>query len=207
MTVDVPLDPAFAGGRSEESYQRILRRIARRRTGLQRVDADPVSRIQAGHAKRITPYIFIANARVVRSGIGSKRVQPKKLERDRRMWAASGFTPACRFSDHHRTVRSNCNPAMTGSSCSGPNRVRGDPSERLRPHHRPEIECGADRHDVHRRGRAPTRISIRSDDTPIRLPAHCLRGEIVEITIRDLSGQAQIFLSLPVLAHTHPHTA
>ncbi len=42
-------------------------------------------------------------------------------------------------------------------------------------------------------------VHIRPDETPIRLPASCLRGEIVDISIRDLSG-SQVFLSLPVLA-------
>ena len=42
-------------------------------------------------------------------------------------------------------------------------------------------------------------VHIRPDDTPIRLPSSCLRGEIVDISLRDLSG-SQEFLSLPVLA-------
>ncbi|MDG3040951.1 glycosyltransferase [Roseicyclus marinus] len=48
-------------------------------------------------------------------------------------------------------------------------------------------------------GQPVDRIHLRDAETAIRLPARCLRGDIVDMSIRDLSG-SQIFLSLPVLA-------
>lgn len=42
-------------------------------------------------------------------------------------------------------------------------------------------------------------VQVGTEETAIRLPVSCLRGEMIDVSIRDLSG-SQVFLSLPVIA-------
>jgi GT2 family glycosyltransferase/glycosyltransferase involved in cell wall biosynthesis len=196
VPVDVPLDPTFAGGRSEESYQRIS--VASPVVGR---DCNVSMQIRYREYRPDTeedyPYIFIANARVVRSGIGSRRVQPKKLDVTKDVGGKW-------FHARVPVFRSSQDSPLELQS-------RNDRIELFRPEpvrvtlqndygHTIVLKSNvALTAMMYVDGVAHDSISLRSDDTPIRLPAHCLRGEIVDITIRDLSG-SQIFLSLPVLA-------
>jgi len=48
-------------------------------------------------------------------------------------------------------------------------------------------------------GESAASVFVGEEETAIRLPASYLRGEIIDVSIRDVSG-SQVFLSLPVLA-------
>jgi GT2 family glycosyltransferase len=196
VTVDVPLDPAFGGGPHQEGYQRVT--VASPMTGRAcNVSMQIRYREYLPDADEDYPYIFIANARVVSAANSTRKVQPKKLD----------VTKDVGGKWFHARV------PVFRSTQDGPLELQ-TPTDRIelfRPEpiritlrtdygHTIVVKSNQSQTAVlYVDGVARQTVHVRTEDTPIRLPGDCLRGEIVDVSIRDLSG-SQVFFSLPVLA-------
>jgi len=196
VEVEVPFEARYKGGRIAEAYQEVS-------VPSPFSDMDVTVSFQIRYLRyRVDdddnyPYIFIANAQVVGQTASRALIQPRHQivgKSDGGLWLR-GRVPL--FTSKGDT------PLMLWC---------GDETVALFEPESNEVTLVDDYgHTLMLRAREPQTmmlfvdgapvesVHIRPDDTPIRLPASCLRGEIVEISLRDLSG-SQVFLSLPVLA-------
>ena len=195
VTVSIPLDPECEGGRSAEGYQAVS------------VDS-PFTTTACTVSMQIRylryrpdvdenePYIFIANAQVV-GAAANKPIQPRHMEIGR----SNGGTW------YHATVPTFRTPTDAPVRLGLGNEAvdlfaPATNTVSLIDDFGHTLVLRADSAQtmlLYIDGVAQERINMRDHETPVRLPSSCLRGEIVEVSIRDLSG-SQIFLSLPVLA-------
>ncbi|MBF9058013.1 glycosyltransferase [Rhodobacterales bacterium HKCCSP123] len=195
-TVTLPMDPRFRGGRSIDGYQHVLVPLPFRRTGCSVKVQINYLRYRPDEEENY-PYVFIADAQVREHAKRVQRVQP----RERLIGPASGgawYTarvPAFR-SAGDEPVALHLGDEVLEVFAPERNRVTlcddYGHSLVLRADQAQSMSLFVD-------GVARDTVHVGTEATPVRLPDICLRGEIVEVSIRDLSG-SQVFLCLPVLA-------
>ncbi|NKX45443.1 glycosyltransferase [Roseicyclus persicicus] len=195
-TVEVRFDPAFGGGQSPAGYQQVSLASPFR-------DTEVTVTMAVRHlgyrsdGSQDDPYVFIANAEVIAGNIGRGRMRPR-----------------------HRSVGDGAGGAWFRAPVTpflSPNDAPlalslGDEQLDIFGPEQNELTLVDDYgHSLVLKARAPMtallhvdgapvdRIEIRTDDTFVRLPTALMRGEIVTVSVRDLSG-SQVFLTLPVLA-------
>ncbi|NBB81167.1 MAG: glycosyltransferase [Verrucomicrobia bacterium] len=196
VTIDVPLDPQFAGGRSVEGYQAVS--VPSPFKGIECSVSMHIKYLRyRQEADENYPYIFIANAQVVGSNAANNQVQPRYKSVGKGhggMWYHARV-PAFRTLED-APVRLCLEDEQFDLFAPEANTVSliDDYGHTLVLRAR-----SAQTMMLYVDGVARERIHLRAEDTPIRLPSRCLRGEVVDVSIRDLSG-SQIFLSLPILA-------
>lgn len=195
-TVTVPFQRRFGGGRQEKAYQQVA-------VPSPFKDTEVTVTLQVRYlgyredGQDNYPFVFIANAEVVGPGASRSAVQPRVntigATTDAQWYRAA--VPPFRSSDAP-PLRLSYGEETLDVFAPAANRVT------LTDDYGHTIMLTAEMPQAFLLfvdGEAIERIHISDTETPIRLPASSLRGEIVVVDIRDLSG-SQIFLSLPVLA-------
>jgi GT2 family glycosyltransferase/glycosyltransferase involved in cell wall biosynthesis len=196
VTVEIPLDPKFHGGPRAEGYMPVAAPCP-----FKGVSVTVTMQIKylgfRDDGEENYPYVFIANAEVTGGASSGALLQPR--------YTTIGTSAGGRwFRAEVPPFLSEVDPPLM--LCAG-----GEELSLFQPEQNSVTLIEDHGHTLMLRAQtaqmmmlfvngAPVeRIHIRSNETPIRLPATSLRGEIVEVSIRDLSG-SQVFLSLPVLA-------
>lgn len=195
-TVEIALDPRYLGGRGEQGYQKV-------RVPVPQMPIDQTVTMEIGFLRSRPagednyPYIFIANAQVVGEALSPSTLEPRINV------IATGCGDAW-YRAHVPAFRREADIAITLSV--GPQSI-----ELFAPERNLVTLVDDYGHSLILKARQPQtmmlyanseplqQVHIRPEETAIRLPTQCLRGEIVDISIRDLSG-SQIFLQLPVMA-------
>jgi GT2 family glycosyltransferase/glycosyltransferase involved in cell wall biosynthesis len=195
VTVSIPLDPNCEGGRSVEGYQPVS--VDSPFTATACTVSMQIRYLRyRPDADENEPYIFIADAQVV-GAAANNPIQPRHTEIGR----SNGGTwyharvPTFRTATD-APVRLGLGNEAVDLFAPASNAVS------LVDDHGHTLVLRADSAQtmlLYIDGVAQERIDLREEATPVRLPSSCLRGELVDVSIRDLSG-SQIFLSLPVLA-------
>lgn len=203
--VVVKIDPSHTGGRSIENYQKLSIPLPQDMGEMQ-----VTVQIDYGGYKpdgiENYPYVFLGNARVVSPKIASNSLQPLQHT------IGSGDAKADTwYRAYVPLFRDEADPPIK--------LILGQDSTTLFTAIENKITLIADYgHSLVLCARAPQAVMlfvdgkavqdalIGTENTTLRLPTDHLRGEIIEVSIRDLSG-SQVFLSLPVLAPRHltPH--
>jgi O-antigen biosynthesis protein len=194
--IDIPMDPAYSGGTAVPSYQHV-------RVPVPKADGDVWVFLQIEYLTYLadgtnqSPFIFLANPRVFAKHSSRKNVEPLyksigsveadtwyhakvplfRTEKDTPIQLVIGKTRTELFSPIRNTVT-----LVEDYGHSFVLKARNPESFLLFVDGQPTQE-----------------IKVAEDPTLIHLPASCLRGEIIDLTIRDMSG-SQVFLSLAVLA-------
>jgi len=196
VEVEVPFESTYRGGRLAEGYQRVVAPSPFKGVAVTVSLQIRYNRYRPENEDNY-PFIFIANAEVVGTTAAPALIQPRHQvigESEGGMWFR-GRVPLYRHESEASLLLWCADEAF---ALFEPERnavtLIDDYGHTLmlkarEPQTMMLFVNGAPVESVH----------IRPDDTPIRLPSSCLRGEIVDISLRDLSG-SQEFLSLPVLA-------
>ncbi|MBF9045970.1 glycosyltransferase [Rhodobacterales bacterium LSUCC0031] len=195
---EVKLDPRHNGGPSVNGYQKVTIPVPRKRGGV-RIGMQIKYDGYRPDGSDNYPYFFIANAQVA-----SPNFTPNSLQPLQKVIGNDGGTGDQWYRGHVPLFRHVADPAITISLGQERKELFApiDAQIKLVDDYGHSLVLKA---DVPRRvmffvdGAPVLETHIRADDTVVRLPMQCLRGEIVEISIRDLSG-CQVFLTLPVLA-------
>ena len=197
VIVAVPFEKGYTGGRFENLFQSVAVRCP-----YQNVDFGVSMQIryleyQAEANNSYSPFIFIADARVCSLSASALQVKPRKLARADLMhekWVAA-HVPAFSSENSHPLIL----------------KIGSETIELFRPYENEVVLTDDYGHTLMLKARVPQEmlllvngeaeaaIFLGPDVAPVRLPTKCLRGEIVNISICDLSC-SQEFLSLPVLA-------
>jgi GT2 family glycosyltransferase len=194
--VEIPLDPALGGGRSRAGYQHVS-------IPVPLSGCDLTVSMAVGYRRYLSdgsddhPYVFIANAQIVAGDDPHAGVQPRS--------EIVGTHPGGAW---FRARVPQCRSTRDTPLCV----TLGDDRVEVFAPEQNEVTLVADYgHSLVLRarerqgmalfidGRAAQTIELGPDETWVRLPADHLRGEIVTVSIRDLSGST-VFLTLPVLA-------
>jgi GT2 family glycosyltransferase len=196
VTVEIPLDPKFHGGPRAEGYMPVT--VPCPFKGVRVTVTMQIKYLGfRGDGEENYPYVFIANAEVTGGASSGALLQPRHK-------TIGTSTGGRWFRAEVPPFQSEVDPPLM--LCAA-----GEELRLFEPEPNSVILTEDHGHTLMLKARtaqmmmlfvngAPVeRIHIRSNETPIRLPATSLRGEIVEVSIRDLSG-SQVFLSLPVLA-------
>jgi GT2 family glycosyltransferase len=194
--IDIPLDPAYSGGTAVASYQHVL-------VPIQRENIDVRVSLQIEYLRYLTdgtnqsPFVFLANARVFAKNAIRNTVEPLykligsveadtwyrakvplfRTEKDAPIELVLGRTRTELFTPIRNSVTM----------------VEDYGHSFVLKARRPENFL------LFVDGQATQEIKVAEEPTLIHLPASCLRGEVIDLTIRDMSG-SQVFLSLAVLA-------
>jgi GT2 family glycosyltransferase len=195
-TVTLPMDPRFRGGRSIDGYQHVQVPLPFKRTGC-RVKVQINYLQYRPDEEENYPYVFIADAQVRERAKRVQSVQPRErligagkggawYKARVPVFRTSGDDPmALHLGDEVYDIFAPEENAVALCDDYGHSLV-------VRANHAHPMSLYID-------GVASGTLQIGTEPTLIRLPDTCLKGEIVEVSIRDLSG-SQVFLSLPVLA-------
>ena len=196
QTRAIPLDPKFTGGRRKNGYQEIT------------IPCPAADHAMTAHlmirylgyrndGQENFPYIFIANPELTATHARNMLVEPRTRSIGtlaRPVWHRAAIPAFRRLDDGAITLHLGTDRLdLFAPEQNGVTLIDDYGHTLMLKADRPgDFLLFAD-------GAPTSRIHLRDAETAIRLPAHCLRGEIVDLSIRDLSG-SQIFLSLPVLA-------
>ena len=193
---EIVIDPEHGGGRSAAGYQRVKIPVPVVQTPLSVSLTIRYLRYRSTTEENY-PYVFIANAKVVKDSLSPSALEPRQNMTD-------GVAANRWYRAHVPTFRRETDPPI--SLCIGKKRIDLFAPERnsvtlvgdygqsltLTARHPQSLMLFVD-------GEPIQDIHLRPEPTVINLPAACLRGEIIDLSIRDLSG-SQIFLELSVLA-------
>ena len=196
QTVTVPFQHGFRGGRREQGYQPVS--VVCPITGTDvTVSAEIRYLGYREDGQENYPYIFLANPEVVGPRVQRSAVQPQVKG------IGTALNPAW-----YRAVMPAFRP---GAAQPVRLELAGETLDLFAPDGNTVSLVDDYGHTLMLKAATPgpfllfldgapaERIHLHDSETAIRLPARCLRGEIVDLSVRDLSG-SQIFLSLPVLA-------
>ena len=196
VTVAVPLDPDRKGGTRPEGYMPVT-------IPSPFGDTDVTVTLQVRYLSYIEdgednfPYVFIANAEVTGPSAARALVQPRQMTLGGNgggVWLRARVPFFTGTGDTALTLRAGDDETPLFAPLENTVTLVDDYGHTLML----KAQTG-DTMMLFIDGKPVDYVHIRSDETAVRLPASCLRGEIVEVSIRDLSG-SQIFLSIPVLA-------
>lgn len=196
VTIEVPFDPRCEGGRQVAGYQPVS-------------VPNPV----AGHDMTLTlqiryqgyradgqdnfPYLFLADAEIAGPGASGALVQPRQLVLGDAVGGVWLRAPVPLFhgeTDAPLVLRQ----AKEALPLFGPDQN----SVTLIEDYGHTLVFRArvpDQMLLFVDGKPVDRVHVGAEDTPVRLPLACLHGEMIDVSIRDLSG-SQVFATLPVLA-------
>jgi O-antigen biosynthesis protein len=196
--IEVKIDPARLGGHLIDGYQKVSVPVPRKMSGLRVAMQIKYDGYHSDGTDNY-PYVFIANAQIASPNMADNSLQPRQ-----QVIGSAHATSEPWYRAYIPLFRSAADPPITLKL--------GKESKTVFPPIEGQIKLIDDyghslvlKADTPRsvmlfvNGAAVHEAHIRSDETLVRLPMQCLRGEIIEVSIRDLSG-SQIFLSLPVLA-------
>ena len=196
VTVRVPIERKFRGGRVADGYQRIAIDVPDQ-------DQDVVASIQIEFIRYRQdgddnyPYVFLANPEVVGEDAEALQIEPRfsgDLESTDGEWYA-GHVPIFR-SERDPGIKLGADKDAVELFVPIPNDVT------LEDDYGHTLICRAREARtmmLYVDGKPLQPVHIGTEHTPIRMPSSCLRGEVVNVSIRDMSG-SQIFLEMPVLA-------
>ena len=196
QTVDIAIDPKVPGGRTSGGYQHVA-------VPVPKTDADLRVTLQIQYlggqpdANDHPPFVFVANAQVLSQNATHKDVHPQQID--------IGQADADTWYRAHVPLFRSAKEAPLAL-------VMGKTRAELFAPAQNDVTLVDDfGHSLAFKAREPQSFmlfvdghpieDIHIDDSPtmIHLPPSCLRGEMIDLSIRDLSG-SQVFLSLPVLA-------
>ena len=195
-TMEVAFEPQYGGGRPVAGYKPVSLPLPFRNEDV-RVTMHVKFLRFTGDTGEDYPFIFIANPEVVGRKAAGTQVQPRQI--------TTGAAPDAQWFKARVPLWRNGD--------SSPLRLTDgvDSMELFAPEDN-EVIIEADYgHTLMLRarvahtmllfvdGKPVQQIHVRTESTPIRLPASCLRGEVCQISVRDLSG-SQAFLETAVLA-------
>jgi O-antigen biosynthesis protein len=196
--VEVNLDPRFIGGRRPDGYQRIVVALPAGKFGC-RVTMQVKYDGYRSDGSDNFPYLFIADARIVSPTVKPNSLQPRQTS----LSPASAATESW-YRAHVPLFRDAADQPIT--------LTLGKESKAIFAPIENKITLLEDHgHSLILKAQSPQAVMLFVDGEPvqtahigteatvIRLPAQCLRGEVIEVAIRDISG-SQAFLTLPVLA-------
>jgi GT2 family glycosyltransferase/glycosyltransferase involved in cell wall biosynthesis len=195
QTIMVPFDPAFLGGRRADGYQAVtLPCPAHDRPVTVSLQIRYLGFREDGQDN--FPFLFLADARIAAAKSDPLAPQPRQE-------TFAKTTNGQWFRAHVPPRRPNSPPLQLRLGKETLDLFEPDANTvTLTDDYGHTLMLKAERPDsflLFADGKPVDRIHIGQGDTAIRLPAACLRGEITDLSIRDLSG-SQIFLSLAVLA-------
>ncbi|PWK59101.1 glycosyltransferase [Roseicyclus mahoneyensis] len=195
-TVVFPFQRKFGGGRMAEGYQAVSAQCP-----IKGVDVTVSMQLRyIGYREdeqENYPYIFVANAEVVGPGASQSHVQPRQRtvgKAEAGLWH-HGVVPLFRGADDPPLILRKGQEEMIlfAADTTGVTLI-DDYGHTLM------VKADSSLPMMLFIDGAPTAtVHLGTAETAIRLPASCLRGEMIDVSIRDLSG-SQVFLSLPVLA-------
>jgi GT2 family glycosyltransferase/glycosyltransferase involved in cell wall biosynthesis len=195
-TVTLPLDPRFRGGRSIEGYQHVFVPLPFRRTGCSVKMQVNYLQYRPDEEENY-PYVFIAEAQIREQAERAATIRP----RERAIGPGTG----------RAWFRARVPAFRTPADAPVTLHLDDETLEVFAPEDNAVTLCDDYGHSLVLRAARAQAMSLWIDgarvgaaqlgpeETTLRLPDSCLKGEIVEVSIRDPSG-SQVFLSLPVLA-------
>lgn len=196
--VAIKIEPRFLGGRQTDGYQRITVPLPRKRVEHRVTMQIKYDGVRPDGSDNY-PYFFIANARVASPALKANSLQPRQFTISDRSTAKDQW-----YSAHIPLFRSEQDPAIAL-------RLGKEKRPVFTPIENSITLVDDYGHSLVLKAEKPQPIMLFIDgepvmdahvgvgDTVLRLPASSLRGEIVNVSIRDLSG-SHVFASLPVLA-------
>jgi GT2 family glycosyltransferase len=196
VTVEIPIDPKFRGGPRAEGYLPVTATCPFKGVSVT-VTMQIMYLGYRDDGEDNFSYVFIANAEIVGASASGALLQPRYMTIGTSaggMWFRAEVPPfmsetapplmLCAASEELTLFQPKQNSVTLLEDYGHTLNLKAQTTQTMM---------------LFVDGAPVEKIHIRSDETPIRLPTTCLRGEIVDVSIRDLSG-SQVFLSLPVLA-------
>ncbi|WP_439137914.1 glycosyltransferase [Roseicyclus sp.] len=196
--ITVKLDPRFTGGRQVDGYQKIALPLPHSKTAQQITIQIKYDGYRPDGSDNY-PYLFIANARVVSPNLRTDSLQPRqsvitttRVTQDH--WYRAHIPLFRRAGDASVTFKLDTESKPIFAPIENSIELVDDYGHALvLKAEKPQAVM------IFVDGKPLQEAHIGIEDTFVRLPAACLCGEVVDISIRDMSGSHD-FLSLPVLA-------
>ncbi len=195
-TVVFPFENHYGGGRMAEGYQAVSAQCP-----IKGVDVTVSMQLRyLGYRKdeqENYPYIFVANAEVAGPGASQSYVQPRQKtigKAEAGVWHCA-VVPLFRSAGDPPLILRKGKEEMTLFSPEANDVTLIEDYGHL-------LMVKADRPQpmmLFIDGDPAEMVHIGTEETAVRLPTSCLRGEMIDVSIRDLSG-SQVFATLPVLA-------
>jgi GT2 family glycosyltransferase len=195
-TVTLPIDARFRGGRSRKGYQHVAVPLPFADSGCS-VTLQINYRQYRPEREENYPYVFIAEAQVHEQTARDDAIRPRQRligHGAGGSWYRSPVPPFQSSKDEPITL--HLGDEVLEVFAPEQNKVA------LCEDYGHTLVLRADHAQsmlLYVNGVALETVHVGAEDTSIRLPASCLKGEIVGVSMRDLSG-SQVFLSLSVLA-------
>ena len=196
VTIEVPFDPQFTGGRDSTGYQQVA-------VTNPIPDRDTTLTLQIRYqgyradAEDNFPYIFVAEAEITGPGGADALVQPRHRvlgPSDGGVWMRAAVPLFHGATDAPLLLRIGAETTPLFAPDQNSVTLIENYGHTL-------ILCAKTPEQVlvFVDGKPVIRVHVGTEDTVVRLPLAYLRGEIIDVSIRDLSG-TQVFAALPVLA-------